>query len=644
MSDRLVVCRPPCADFRRAWSPRVGLLTLSVAAALSAGWPMTGAAQSVTALRPIVVTATRTAQPVVNQISDVESLSSSVLRDRGLYDLSGALGGLSGIDLSSNGGPGATSTVLLRGASAGQTLTLVDGFRLSSVSLGQPTYEALPLMLTDRIEVLRGPASGLYGADAIGGVVQLFTPEIKPGTQIEAEAAFGGESTRRLAGALSGGNNSLLGSIRLSRESSDGFNATRPGYFGFNADADGYQRDGIVANLVVRPSARTEWRGVFLQNELDADYDDGAFAGAKVLSRVQVTGLTGETEMDDGTLLTLRLGRTTDRSESVSSFAGVYDSTQDQFSLRGTKVVSPGVEMQLGYEVLHQDLEASTYAPTVAPTRKVNSWLFSIGGREGAHIVQLTARRDDSDQYGTETHGSFSYGYALTHAWRVGGSWASGFRAPGFNDLYYPNYGRPGITPEKAKSLELGLYLDSRTRDKDGARAQGWHGKAVLYRNRVRDLIVYAADCPDPAPQFAFGCAANVNRATIQGLGLSLGNRDGALGWRINADFADPQDDTLGLRLPRRATRQLSVALDYDWRQFTFGADLKLVGSRYDDAGNARRLAGYALLNLSAQLKLAKSWRAFASVINAADRDYSTAAGFVPQGRLVMVGVRYNLR
>ncbi|MGB7180904.1 MAG: TonB-dependent receptor [Burkholderiaceae bacterium] len=589
-------------------------------------------------LDPIVVTATRSPQATVNLVSDVESSTTAALRDRGALSVGDGLSMMPGITLTTNGGPASTSAILLRGASAGQTLTLVDGFRMSSVSLGQPTYEALPLMLTDRIEVLRGPGSAYYGADALGGVIQMFSPRPRTGRHFDAELAAGSQATYRLLGGVSGGSGGLSASLRVSRERSDGYNVTRPDYFAFNADSDGYQRNGVVANLSADLSSSTGLRLVFLRNELDTEYDDGVFADARTLTTTRLMGLTVEHVMADATVIELKLGQSKDRSESISSFPGVYESTQQQFAVSARKSLTETTELSVLYERLEQDVDAGAYAPNGAQTRLSNAVGMAVAGRAGAHILQASIRRDNSNQYGGQTNGTLTYGYVLSRASKLGSSIATGFRAPGFNDLYFPGYGRPNIKPERSRNIELGYYLDQRTQEKPGA----WFGKLVAYSNSVRDLIVYAPICPDPDPQFSFGCADNVNRARLSGVSIQAGRRLGALSWRVNADFTNSIDRTLGKVLPRRAKRQLKVSVDYRVGQWLLGADLLGVSSRFDDAGNLVRLGGYGLIGVNIRRQFAAGWTGFLTVTNATDKDYTTAGGFASQGRFAMLGLRYQ--
>ncbi|MGE0798297.1 MAG: TonB-dependent receptor [Lautropia sp.] len=615
----------------------------------------------------VVVTATRIAEPVDRVIGDITVIDADPARSA--LSPAEALRFSGGVQMTSNGGPGSTGALLLRGANAGHTLTLVDGFRVGSSSLGQPTYETLPFGLHERVEILRGPASSLYGADALGGVIQFRSPVARPGLRGDAAVALGQEGTRQARAGLSGGNDVVTGAIRLGTERSDGFDATTPTNFSANPDRDGYRRDAVSARVDARLGAATRLSGIALQNRLETDFDDGAFAGARTKARIEVVGLTVSHAFDARTELEARVGQTADRSEAISNFPGTFRSRLMQYGVSGTRRIDEGLQVKLLYERLEEKVDATAYAGVAVAKRTTDSLGAIVTADRGPHRVQAGLRRDDSSQYGAETNVTLAYGYRLGSGVRVGGSHATGFHAPGFNDLYFPGYGRPGIRPEQARTTEIGAYWNAAehgagastpaggSATRSGTTGSGttgssrWHGKAVVFQSDVRDLITYAPVCPDPDPQFVFGCADNVDRARIRGVSFGIGQRTDAdarrgsgLAWSLDADLLDPQNRTTDTELPRRARRQLTARIDYGRGPWSFGADLLAASRRFDDAANLNRLGGYALINLRGSYALTPEVELFAALFNAGDRPYTTAYGYRQQGRLALLGVRYAAR
>jgi vitamin B12 transporter len=622
----------------------------------------TAADDEVAATMPgIVVTATRSPEPAADLVADVTVLEGDL--SRRAPALPQLLRFTGGVQTTVHGGPAGTSGVLIRGGSTGHTLTLIEGFRISSASLGHTTFEGLPIAHADRIEVLRGPASALYGADALAGVVQLFAPTAAPGLRTDAEAAIGQESTRRVAAGLGGGSDRITAGVRVSRDRSDGFNATKPGNFAYNPDRDGYDREAVSAHLDARVGSATRLRAIALHGRLRADFDDGDFAGARTDQRTELVGLVGSHALDDDTEVGLRLGQSTDRSDTRSAFPGEFRSRQLQYGVQAARRLAPGHRLQLFLERLEEKVTSSAYGLARPPRRGTDSAGLAYLGSIGRHRLQASLRNDDSDQYGGQASYTLAYGYRLAGGLLAGVSHATGFHAPGFNDLYFPNYGRPTIRPERSRSSEAGLYWHAsgagdahdaeRGRRRGDALAGGWHAKAVLFESRVRDLIAFAASCPDPDPRFSFGCADNVDRARIRGASLLLGNDrlvrrdDGSetatgLAWHVGVDFLDPRDVATGRLLARRSRRQLTAGIAWGLGDFTLGADLLAASGRYDDAANLRPLGGYAIASLRAAWRLARGWQAFATIENIGDRDYATAADYAQQGRLALVGVRYQ--
>ena len=246
--------------------------------------------------------------------------------------------------------------------------------------------------------------------------------------------------------------------------------------------------------------------------------------------------------------------------------------------------------------------------------------------RTALGIPHISAHKDGD-------FGSLGYGYRITPGLRVNASYGTSFRAPTFNELYYPGYGLPTNRPEEGRNREIGVHFEQ------GGTALG----AVTYRTKLTDLLVNTAPCP--LPGFRFGGAYNVNKATLEGLSLSarqqLGN---SFTLSASADLHNPQDDASGKLLVRRAKRHANVALDYTAGSLTAGAEWQVSSYRFDDTANRNRLGGYGLLNLYAAWEFDRSWTATLRGNNVSDKHYELARNYATAGSTVYAGLRYSYK
>ncbi len=581
-------------------------------------------------LNDVVVTATRTPREIGSIVSDVSILDSDRLRNAGQSSLADLLRFESAVQASSNGGPASNTSLFVRGANSGQTLLLIEGFRMGSVSVGGATFEGIPPMAFGRAELMRGPASSLYGADAIGGTLQLFLPRGSGAPSGWAQTGVGSWRGFSLDAGGSGGSERGDVSVSAGRSRSAGYDATTPAYFLHNPDRDGWERRYATFNGNLKLAPGHEVGLVLMEHHLSSAFDDASYDDARTRLVNRLVGVRSTHRLMPDWTLKLRAGNTTDDSRSMSSFPGQFRSDQRQFGADLDGRLAGNVTASLGVERLDERVGNSAYDGDAAASRRTQSIRGLVIVDAGAHTVQFNARYDDSSQYGGRWNGGLGYGLKLGGGWRVVGSAATGFKAVSFNDLYYPNYGRTTIRPESSRAIDLGIVrelADSRL-------------KLVAFRSDVRDLVVYAAQCPDPSPQFLFGCADNVGRARLQGLSAGWDARWGATRLVLNADWLDARDVAQDLRLARRASRTGSAMVEHRIGDAAFAIEWFGSGARYDDVGNTRRLGGYALVNLRAELQLSRQASVFVRANNVFDRRYETAYAFVTPRANLFAGVR----
>lgn len=573
----------------------------------------------------MVVTAARGPQPHEEVLADLSVLEREDIELSGAASLADLLRGQAGVEITNNGGPGTASGIFLRGANAGHTLVLVDGVRVDSSTLGATALEALPLAGIERIEILRGPASSLYGADALGGVIQLFTRRGDATTQGQVRFAAGDERRREVQGSVSGSTGAWSYSLALGREEEDGFSAIRaPGNYNYNPDRDGYRREQASGQLAYRFGAAYELAARAWQSRLQSQFDAGLNFDDRTRSVLQGTAVDLRGTFATNWRQLLRVAQSQDDSTTESAWGRFRVRTRQQAYLWQNDLRLPLGELQVALERREERVDSNSgYA---LDRRDTDSLTMTYRLQAGSHGVQAGLRHDDSSQYGGEGTGSLSYAWRFTPAWRLSAGAGTAFKAPGFNDLYYPGFGNPQLRPEVGRNVEVGL----------GFASGAWEAKALAYRNRVEDLIVVQCDLD-------FNCAPfNVARATLSGLGLRGAWQGEQTRLAAHLDLQRAEDADSGLWLPRRARQHGGISITQQRGPWRWGAQWLASGPRFEDTANRRSMAGYGLLNLSASYKLGKRWSLLARLNNALDRDYELAKDYATAGRHFFLAVQYR--
>jgi len=610
---------------------RTRLTAFVIALALSTTAAAQTAQTASTTLDPVVVTAARAAQPIAEALADVTVIGADEILRSGVQSLAELLQRQPGVEIVQNGGPGAVSGALLRGANRGQTLVLIDGLRAGSSSAGSTSLEAIPLDQIDRIEILRGPASSLYGADAIGGVIQVFTKRPQ-GTSFTPNfsAGYGTYNTGAVSAGFAGTSGPVRYALQAGGRTSDGFNAiVNPDNYSFNPDRDGLSTANLSANLAWTWASGQELALQYFGNRLNSQFDGGApYFDDRTITTVQAWSASSRNRINDLWTSLLTAGQGSDNSESQTSYGNsTFKTTQRQYFWQNDLTLPMGA---LGVILERREEHLATDADFATIQRNTNSATGVYQLRADAFSLQANLRRDDSNQYGGKTTGGLALGYKLTPAWRVTAGYSTGFKAPSFNDLYYPGYSNPGLVPETSRNVEVGAYWTAAAGD------LRWEARAIGYHNQVSQLIVFECDA-------SFSCAPqNVDRATLEGatLGLDLTWRD----TRVTAslDLQNPMDDATGNMLPRRARRHGAVQVLQQAGPVQLGLEFVASSLRYDDAADTVKMGGYGVVNLTAEWSLAKGLTLLLRGDNVFNKNYQLAADYATGGSTLYASLRWQ--
>jgi vitamin B12 transporter len=599
---------------------RLAALPLALAAAFSA-FPTFSQAQPAQQLRETVVTAARTAQRADELVSDVVILTRADIEKSSGRTLPEILARAPGVQFSANGGLGKNSSVNIRGAEARHTVLLIDGVRFGSATSGSPNWDTIPVDMIERIEILKGPASALYGSDAVGGVVQVFLRKGTEGFSPYASLTLGSRAHRQATAGLSGGSGPLSYSLGVQKTREAGFSATNPKVlFGnYNPDTDGFDQDALNASAAYQLSADWKIDAGLLASSSTSHTDDGLNRDTVYKGRTRVlrTGVQGRVLPGWTTQLRYSEGSDSSRAVVASSLPSLFKTTQHQLTWQNDVDTPLGVALA-GIERLAQKVDSST-AYTVTE-RTVSSYFAGLNGSAGPHSWQANLRRDENSQFGASTTGFGGYGLAITPQWRVNAAYGTSFVAPSFNQLYFPNFGNVNLQPERGRNTDLGVTWSD----------AGQTVKLVHFNNRIRGFISNTT------------IASNVPRARIDGYSVSYQGSFGPLSLNASLDAMDPRNELTGKRLARRSANQATLGADYAVGMWALGGSLLAAGSSFDDAANTRRLAGRTTVDLYADYALGKASKLQIKLNNVTDRQYETIYGYNQPGRAVYVTLSYQ--
>lgn len=598
------------------------------------------AAAAASDLDTVVVTANRYAVPADSVLASVTVLDRAAIEASQARDIIDLLGRQAGVDIARTGGPGQASTVFLRGGNSGHALVLVDGIRVNAATSGVLDFAHLPLAQVERIEIVRGPRAALWGSDAIGGVIQIFTKRGKGAPEFTAFAGFGTNNTREADASVSGstgGDHSISYALSIGDEKSDGFSATKPGNFSYNPDADGYDKKNAAGQASIQLAPGQEAGLLFLNSRLDAQYDSGASSyDTRALQRLENVAVYSKNQILPMWTSQIQYAESRDKSgtdtSALASGKSEIDTKQTDITWQNDILIGADT-LQLLYDHRKEEVESSS-TPQLQRDRTTKSFAAAYNLKRGDNLVNIGVRNDDSSQYGSKTTGSAGYGYHVTPALRASASIGTSFRAPTYNELYYPGFGIATNKPEQGRNAEAGLHYDSK----------GTQLGAVYYHNRLTDLLVTATPCPFDPKTYSFGCAYNVNHALLEGVTLSGGQQLGDFHFGGSIDLQDPKDETTGNRLARRSKKHADFTADYSLGALKAGAELDLSGDRFDDAANKNRLGGYGLVNLYTTYRFAPDWSVLVRWNNIGDKHYELARYYGTATATVFAGLRYGYK
>ncbi|MGB8634668.1 MAG: TonB-dependent receptor [Rhodanobacteraceae bacterium] len=570
------------------------------------------AGQHVSEQPEMVVTATGVVQTVDNSLADVSVIDRSAIEASGAADVYEVLQLQAGVDIVRSGGPGTQTNVFLRGTNSNHVLVLIDGVRAASLNTGAFAWEQLPLDVVERIEIVRGPRAAIWGSDAIGGVIQIFTRKLDGGAAAVRLGSGADSSASAGVGHWQGREGFTINAgIRHVR----GFSSQNPQGFSYNPDDDGERNRNLSARGAVDIGSQT-LSGSGMLSDSAVEFDQGVSHNIEQTVGVRLAGPLGH-----GWSHQLMLGHARE-DLSTPAYATRFRSRRQSLGWRNRVALGRQQYLVAGIDLLHErgaSMDTSSGTTSYGGSRDNQAVYASWHGTRGHMDWQLAGRHDHNSAFGNANTGSAALGFSISRDWRLSGSWGQGFRGPNLNEQFSPGYGgyyagNPLLKPERSHSAETGL---------EWTPSSAFSMRFGHYRTDISQLI-----------SFTHGelfQAENIARARIDGSELALSWQHGPWHGRANATWQKARNLEADTRLLRRPDRKANLVLG---RRFSTtlngGVEWQAVSPRPELGGE---LPGYSLLNARINWQLARGLNVHLRAQNLMDRDYSVLRGFNTAGR-----------
>jgi len=606
----------------------------------------TNVQKQLTNLDPVVITAARLEQQLSEVIPSVGVINREQIEESQALDLAGLLMGEPGFEIGRNGGPGATTSIFLRGMSSVNSAVFIDGVRAPTDRIGFFNFADIPLNIIDRIEIVRGNLGSLYGESAIGGTVNIFTRRNLGKPDGSATLTVGSRNTKGVAVNYGGELSDYRFHVDVSTLETDGF-SSRVGS-GYNPDQDGYTNQSVNLRLSKKFTSKTEL-GIFANSMLGKSESDNLTANAEASDyhllkrRNDAYGIylelkhenTGRSRLEilqsdlkieqflngiQRTFLTEGLSKGDQTTVRVNNEITTGVGNKVQFGAEASKADFLGVYYPAsnGFAATQSDTTRDTRAAYIGVMRSIDRW--SLQGNIRRDVVAARERASTAIDV-SKNSWLLGAGYRVDEGLRVTASRATAFRAPAPDEFV----SAPAIRSEHHRTDEIGLSYQSTTIS----------SRLVRFRGESTDAIVYRSDT------FDYQNINVENQGWESYTRLALGKVD----VKISLTAQDPRNVTVAnTRLARRSRTFGAIDLMVNEGQLSYGGRLYSTGSRKDSDFNAVVLAPYTTLDLFGRFRLAPEWYLGARLENAGNATYQLANTYATPTRGLFLSLQYQPR
>lgn len=573
----------------------------------------------------IIVAANRIEQSLSTVLAATTIIDKETIRQSQAQNLAGLLAGVPGMQFSPAGGQGAQTSLFMRGTESDHTLILVDGVQMTTNSGPAGRLEFIPLDQIERIEIVRGPRSSVYGSEAIGGVINIITkPTVQEDFSGSAKLMAGTENSSNANIGLQGrvGNTTL--SLNASRFETDGIDNSERG----SPDDDGYENNSFSLSFSHQFSELFSVSSTYSSFDAESDYDDGVVNTDS--QQFSTTVSAAFTEQWDSNLI---LEQFEEDNMDAGSFGVTNSSSENKrLSWQNTYTFDASNLLSFGVDHQAQELRYATFGALQTDTSRDNDGVYAVYIREtGPLDFTLSLRNDDNERFGNHSTGSIAVGSDFGESMRAWVSYGTAFKAPNLIDLYvdFPSFfffANPNLEPETAESVELSLQ----------AQALGATWQFNVFRNDIDDLI---------ASDATFTSLANIQEARIDGMEATVSST--IAGWRLDAALTllDHENRSTGINLLRRPEQTLSLNIAREFGALDLAVNLLAQNEHLDIdpvTFGGSTVGGFGVVNLVAGYRFSEDINVRLRIGNLLDKEYQIVDGFNTQDRTAQLSLNYS--
>ena len=573
----------------------------------------------------IIVAANRLEQSLTAVLAATTVIDKETIQQSSAQSLAGLLASVPGMQFSPSGGQGAQTSLFMRGTESDHTLILVDGVQMTTNSGSAGRLEFIPLDQIERIEIVRGPRSSIYGSEAIGGVVNIITkPNIQEDLSGSVKLMAGTENSSNANIGLQGrvGNTAL--SLNASRRMTDGIDFSERG----SSDDDGYENDSLSLSFSHQFSEQLSLSSTYSSFDAESDYDDGAVNTDS--QQFSATVAAAFTEHWDSNFI---LERFEEDNLNAGAFGLTNSSTENKkLSWQNTYTFDASNLFSFGIDHQQQELRYATFGALQTDTSRDNDGVYGVYIRESGPLdFTLSLRNDDNERFGNHSTGSIAIGRDFGESTRAWVSYGTAFKAPNLIDLYvdFPSFfffANPDLKPETAESLELSLQTH----------ALGATWQVNVFRNDIDDLI---------ASDATFTSLANIQEARIDGMEATVSSM--IAGWRLDAALTllDHENRSTEIGLLRRPEQTLSLNIAREFGSLDITVNLFAQNEHLDIdplTFGSSKVGGFGVINLIAGYRFSEDLNLRLRVGNLLDKEYQVVDGFNTQDRTAQLSLNYS--